>query len=94
MSAWWLYLIRCKNKTLYTGITTDVKRRLSEHQAGSAKSAKYLRGKGPLELVFSTKIGNRSEASIAEWRVKKLSRADKEQLIGGSLLISSLSSAQ
>ncbi|MFT5707638.1 MAG: putative endonuclease, partial [Oceanospirillaceae bacterium] len=38
MSAWWLYLIRCKNKTLYTGITTDVKRRLSEHQAGSAKS--------------------------------------------------------
>ena len=94
MSAWWLYLIRCKNKTLYTGITTDVERRLSEHQAGSAKSAKYLRGKGPLELVFSTKIGNRSEASIAEWRVKKLSRADKEQLIGGGLLISSLSSAQ
>jgi len=91
MSAWWLYLIRCKNKTLYTGITTDVKRRLSEHQAGSAKSAKYLRGKGPLELVFSTKIGNRSEASIAECRVKKLSRADKEQLICGSLLVSSLS---
>jgi putative endonuclease len=93
MSAWWLYLIRCKNKTLYTGITTDVKRRFSEHQAGSAKSAKYLRGKGPLELVFRTKIGNRSEASIAEWKVKKLSRAAKEQIIDGTLMISSLSSA-
>ena len=87
MSAWWLYLVRCKNKTLYTGITTDVQRRFSEHQAGSAKSAKYLRGKGPLELVFYTKIGNRSEASIAEHKVKKLTRTDKELLINGDLTL-------
>jgi len=87
MSAWFLYLIRCKNNTLYTGITTDVERRFSEHQSNSAKSAKYLRGKGPLELVFYTKIGNRSEASIVECKVKKLSRTDKEHLINGDITV-------
>jgi putative endonuclease len=94
MSVWWLYLIRCKNNTLYTGITTDVKRRFSEHQSGTVKSAKYLRGKGPLELVYHSKVGNRSEASIAEYNVKKLSRANKDQLIDGSLMLSSITSTQ
>ena len=81
MSVWSLYIIRCKNNTLYTGVTTDVQRRFNEHQSGNYKSAKYLRGKGPLELVYSTEIGNRSEACKAESQIKKLSRAEKDRLI-------------
>ena len=83
MSLWSLYLIRCSNDSLYTGITTDVERRFDEHQTNSPKAAKYLRGKGPLRLVFHAEIGNRSEASIVEAKVKKLSRLDKDKLIKG-----------
>jgi len=76
---WFLYLIRSKDGSLYTGITTDVDRRLAEHQAG--KGAKYLRGKAPLMLAFQQKIGSRSAALIAEAAIKKLSKADKELII-------------
>jgi len=76
---WLLYLIRCKDGTLYTGITTDVDRRFAEHQSG--KGAKYLRGKAPLTLVFQQKIGSRSAALKAEASIKKLSKADKETII-------------
>ena len=85
MAVWSLYLIRCKNDSLYTGITTDVERRFQEHQSNSQKSAKYLRGKGPLQLAFHRKVGSRSEASIAEAKVKKLSRKEKDFLIDGSV---------
>lgn len=64
---------------LYTGITTDVTRRLGQHQAG--KGAKALRGKGELELVFHCVAGDRSLASKLEIRVKKLSKAQKELLV-------------
>ncbi len=87
MSTWSLYLIRCNNNSLYTGITTDVARRFQEHQSNTAKSAKYLRGKGPLHLVFQIEIGSRSEATIAEAKVKKLPRTEKEGLVHGSLNI-------
>lgn len=78
---WFLYMIRCANGHLYTGVTTDVLRRFSEHQGGSAKSAKYLRGKGPLTLVYSETVGNRSDALKREIAVKKLSRTKKLALI-------------
>jgi len=87
MSDWPLYMIRCNNNSLYTGITTEVERRFQEHQSNTPKSAKYLRGKGPLQLVFQTIIGNRSEASIAEAKVKKLSRVEKEELVNGTISI-------
>ena len=90
MSEWSLYIVRCNNGSLYTGITTDVGRRFNEHQSSSSKSAKYLRGKGPLTLVFKEEIGNRSEASIAEARVKKLSRTEKDSLIKGYLLLQTI----
>lgn len=83
MSEWYLYLIRVKNGSLYTGIATDVDRRISEHAAGGKKSAKYLRGRGPFQLVFRQKIGNRSQALKAEAAVKKLPRVQKENLIRG-----------
>lgn len=71
-----VYLVRCRDGSLYTGIATDVTRRLAEHES-SAKGAKYLRGKGPLKLVFHKKIGNRSLASKVERQVKRLSSAEK-----------------
>ena len=76
---WHVYLIRCGDGSLYTGITTDVERRLAEHRAG--KGAKYLRGRGPLELAYSRPIGDRAAASREEARIKRLSKAAKETLV-------------
>jgi len=82
---WFLYLIRCKDGSLYTGITTDVDRRFAEHQSG--KGAKYLRGKAPLTLVFQQKVGSRSAALKAEASIKQLSKADKEGIVStGSIM--------
>ncbi|WP_199610214.1 GIY-YIG nuclease family protein [Flocculibacter collagenilyticus] len=81
MNTWYLYLIRCRSNTLYTGITTDVKRRFAEHQSGSKKGAKYLKGKGPLQLVFSVEVGSKSQACKAEIAVKRLTKSRKEYLI-------------
>ena len=75
-SSYSLYLVRCNDGTLYTGIATDVARRVKEHEA-SNKGAKYLRGKAPLTLVFERELGNRSLASKVEGHVKKLSRREK-----------------
>ena len=81
MLDWYLYLIRCRDGSLYTGITTDVARRFAAHQGNGDTGAKYLRGRGPLVLVFQKKLGSRSLALILESRVKKLSKARKEELI-------------
>lgn len=80
-SVWYLYLIRCANGHLYTGITTDVTRRFNEHQSNGPKAAKYLRGKGPLTLMYQEQVGTRSDALKREIAVKKLSRAQKLGLI-------------
>lgn len=77
-----LYIVRCSDDTLYTGIAADVGKRISEHES-SPRGAKYLRGKGPLRLVFSEEVGDRAAASTLEYRVKKLSRARKEAIIHG-----------
>jgi putative endonuclease len=87
---WHLYMIRTKHGTLYTGITQDVARRLLEHQEGGKKAAKYLRGKGPLKLVFQQEIGDRSSALKAESSLKKLSKLKKENLTKGKLNLVSL----
>ncbi len=78
---WSLYLVRCGDDSLYTGITTDVARRFQEHSAGGAKAAKYLRGRGPLILVYHVHIGSLSDALKAERRMKRLSKVAKEKLI-------------
>lgn len=79
-SQWWVYLIRNSSNALYCGITTDVVRRLQQHQQG--KGAKALRGKGPLQLVWQYQIGtDRSKALQLEHRIKKLSKLEKERLI-------------
>ena len=81
MLDWHLYLVRCHDGSLYNGITTDVARRFAEHQGKGDTGAKYLRGRGPLVLVFQRKLGSRSLALGVESRVKKLSKAKKEELI-------------
>jgi putative endonuclease len=78
---WHIYLIRCRDGSLYTGITTDVDRRFAEHREGGDVGAKYLRGRGPLVLVFRKKLESRSMALGVESRIKKLSKAGKEALI-------------
>lgn len=79
--SWSVYIIRCADGSLYTGITTDVERRFEEHQSQGLKSAKYLRGRAPLELVYSQEVGTRSEAAKEEWRIKRLSKQEKEALV-------------
>ncbi len=81
MSDWYLYLIRVKKGHLYTGIAKDIEARFAEHVADGKKCAKYLRGKGPLKLLFSQKIGSRSLALKAEAAVKKMSKGKKEEMV-------------
>ena len=77
-----LYIVRCTDDTLYTGIAADVPRRLAEHES-SPRGAKYLRGKGPLKLEFSEIVGDRATATALECRVKRLNRLQKEAIIDG-----------
>ena len=76
---WYVYILRCGDNTLYTGITDDVPRRLAAHRAG--KGAKYTRGRGPLELVYTEQLPDKSAALRREIEIKRLRRADKERLI-------------
>jgi putative endonuclease len=81
---WFVYIVKCSDETLYTGIATCVKTRVEEHNA-SPKGAKYTRARRPVELVYSCEIGSRSEAAKEEWRIKQLTRRNKELIIGQSL---------
>ena len=76
---WYLYILRCGDGTLYTGITTDVEARLEMHRSG--KGAKYTRGRGPLELVYREECENHSQALKRELAVKAMSREEKQSLI-------------
>ncbi|MFQ5748734.1 MAG: GIY-YIG nuclease family protein [Planctomycetota bacterium] len=80
---WHVYLVRCEDRSLYTGIATDVARRFEEHQQGAGRGSRYLRGRGPLELAFQQPVGTRSLALKVEQRIKKLSKAGKEDLVSG-----------
>ena len=88
MTLWSLYLIRTADNSLYTGITTDVARRFIEHQSG--KGAKALRGKGELTLAFSAPVGERSLALRMEYRIKQLTKRQKERLVAGDGIFEAL----
>ncbi len=77
---WFVYLVRCVDGTLYTGITTDLDRRVAAHNGG--KGAKYTRGRGPVEIVWSKKTKNGTTARKMEASLKKLSKEEKERMIG------------
>ncbi|KKO48715.1 hypothetical protein VT06_10510 [Arsukibacterium sp. MJ3] len=78
---WFLYMVRTATGQLYTGISTDPARRLRQHQGELSGGAKALRGKGPLRLVYQQIMVNRVDASKAEYQLKQLSKAAKEQRI-------------
>jgi len=75
----YVYVLRCADDTLYTGYTTDVERRVAEHDAG--EGAKYTRGRTPVDLVHVESFESRSAALSREHEVKSLSRARKERLV-------------
>lgn len=76
---YYVYIIKCKDKSLYTGITTDLKRRFLEHKAG--KGGHYTSSKGVIKVVYFEKRSNRSEASKREAEIKKLKKVQKLKLI-------------
>ena len=76
---WFLYILRCGDGSLYTGITTDLENRLEQHRSG--KGAKYTRGRGPLEVVYTESCEDHSAALKRELAIKALPREEKEKLI-------------
>jgi putative endonuclease len=74
-------MVRCRDGSLYTGISTNVGRRFTEHQGEGGTGSKYLKGKGPLSLVFEKEMGSKSLALKVESKIKKLSKAKKERLV-------------
>jgi putative endonuclease len=78
-----LYILRCADGTYYTGITTDVTRRIDEHNGQSGSGAKYTASRRPVTLVYEDNFPSRSAALKEELRVKKLTRAQKQDLISG-----------
>ena len=81
--AWHVYILRTRDGSFYTGVTTDVARRLAEHRAGVGRGARSLRGRAPLEIVYRRRLGDRGLALRVEWRLKRRPRADKQAIVAG-----------
>ncbi len=79
-SLWYVYILRCSDETLYTGITIDLQRRVEEHNS-SPKGAKYTRVRRPVEIIYFESCKDKSSATVRELEIKKLSRAKKLELI-------------
>lgn len=80
MKEWFVYMVKCSDNSLYTGITTEIERRVNEHN-NSKKGAKYTRTRRPVELVYTETCEDRSSACRRECTIKKLSRTEKLKLI-------------
>ena len=78
--SWYVYVVRCSDNSLYTGITTDIERRVSEHNNGKAAAA-YTRSRRPVQLVYQEACQTRSEATKREIEIKQLSRVEKESFV-------------
>lgn len=77
---YYVYLLKCADETLYVGITTDLVRRVNEHNLAKI-GARYTKARRPVELMYSEKFNNRSEALKREYKIKQLSRKDKQALV-------------
>ena len=77
----YVYIIRCNDNSLYTGWTNNLEKRFEDHSKG--KGAKYTRGRGPRKLVYFEKFDTKEEAMKREYAIKKLTKVQKEELIGG-----------
>lgn len=76
---WYLYILQCRDGTLYTGITDDVSRRLEQHNSG--KGAKYTRGRGPLKLIYQERCGTHGDALRREIQIKRMTRQEKLRIV-------------
>jgi putative endonuclease len=76
---WHIYILECADKTLYTGITNNLERRIKQHESGAG--AKYMRGRAPFKLVYIKKFKTRSAASKREFEIKKMTRGKKLKLL-------------
>ena len=83
--SYYVYIVRCSDNSLYTGITTDINRRIREHNE-TKKGAKYTKSRRPVSLVYSALIGDRSSAQKEEYRIKKLSKIKKQKLVDNWIL--------
>jgi putative endonuclease len=79
--AWQVYIVRCADGSLYTGIARDLDRRIAEHNADKGTGASYTRSRRPVRLVYREPAADRSAASKREYQIKQLSRAEKLALI-------------
>ena len=79
-SQWYIYIIRCADNTLYTGISNHLEKRIGSHNSGNG--AKYTKGRGPVELIYKEKSQDKSTASKREAEIKKLTKKEKLKLIG------------
>lgn len=79
-SAWFVYLVRCRDGSLYCGIAKNLEKRLAEHNSPD-KGAKYTRGRRPLQLVYAEEVASRAQATQREGRIKRLTRAQKIALV-------------
>jgi putative endonuclease len=77
---WYVYIVRCSDDTFYTGVARDLTRRIQQHNHGNA-GAKYTRARRPVELVYQETAADRSAAQQREYRIRKLSAAEKRQLV-------------
>lgn len=78
--SWHVYILRCGDSTLYTGVTTDPRRRLHEHNH-TTRGARYTRARRPVEMVYSEAVTDRASACRREWEIKQLKATQKRQLI-------------
>lgn len=81
--SWAVYLIKCSDNTFYTGVTTDIKRRVVEHNTDDKKGAKYTRARRPVVLVWSEEHPNRTKACQREYEIKRWPRSKKVELASG-----------
>ena len=81
MSDWYVYVVRCRDGTLYTGIAKDLGRRIREHNAGDKRGAKYTRVRRPVELVYWEVCNTRSQAAKREYQIKQWPKPSKEALL-------------
>ena len=79
--SWVVYILKCGDNSLYTGITNNLEGRLLAHEEG--RGAKYTKGRGPFEVVYQKGYASRSKATVKEIEIKKLSLEDKRELISG-----------
>ena len=82
-SAWTVYILRCADGSLYTGITRDVARRVKEHNSNRLLAARYTRSRRPVVLVYQERAATRSAACKREYRIKRMARGDKLKLVQG-----------